>query len=123
MPRALSSGSADAGRREYFITIEQLTEAVAASNFPTESWTKLMTAWAARDYVTLVEEERADQVTASTVTEWDIPYSVQMDPDRIDVAKKRRVVYLGRTYDVLSGRLNARGDGRSIVLQTLAKVG
>jgi SPP1 family predicted phage head-tail adaptor len=123
MPRALRGTAADAGRREYHILIQQLSEGQAESNFPTEEWTKLTTVWAARSYVTLDEVAKADQLSASTVTEWDIPYSPSMDPDRIDVAKKRRIVYLGKTYDVLSGRVNDRGVGRSIILSTLAKVG
>lgn len=123
MPRALGNGSADTGRRKHYLIIEQLVEGQAESNFPTEEWIKLQNAWAARSYVTLDEVTKADQLSASTVTEWDIPYSTFMDPDRIEVAKKRRVVYLGRTYDILSGRLSDDTGGRSILLSTLAKVG
>lgn len=123
MPRAVANGSADAGRRKHYLLIEQLVEGQAGSNFPTENWIKLQNAWAARDYVTLDEVTKADQLSASTVTEWDIPYSTFMDPDRIEVAKKRRVVYHGRTYDILSGRLSDDTSGRSVVLQSLAKAG
>ena len=123
MPRAVGSMAADTGRREFFVLIEQLTEAQADSNFPTETWTKLQHAWAARSYGTLDEEFKADQLSAANVVLWDIPYSTFMDPDKIEVAKKRRLVYQGRTFDILSAHLNDRGQGRSIVLTTLAKAG
>lgn len=121
MPRAIGM-AASAGEREFYITLQQLTEGTANSNFPTESWTQLGKVWASRDYVTLDERATADQLSATAVVEWDIPYSVSMDPDLVDVAKKRRLVYKDRVYDVLSGRLGSRAQGRSIVLETLAKV-
>lgn len=121
MPRAMSS--ADTGRRTHFLKIEQLVEGQAESNFPTENWITLQNAWAAREYITLDEEFKVDQHSATSVTAWDIPYSTFMDPDRIDVAKKRRIVYLGRTFDILRARLSDDTAGRSIILETLAKVG
>ena len=123
MPRALSGTAASAGEREFYITIQQLTEGAAASNFPTEAWTQLTKVWARRDFVTMDERTNADQLSATVVQKWEIPYSVSMDPDRVDVAKERRLQYLNRTYDILSAEMMPRANGRSIILTTLAKVG
>ena len=123
MPRALSGTAASAGEREFYITIQQLTEDQADSNFPTEAWTPLTKAWARRDFVTMDERTNADQLSTTVVQRWEIPYLVSMDPDRVDVAKQRRISYLNRTYDILSAEMLPRASGRSIVLTTLAKVG
>lgn len=126
MPRALARQRAvDAGLRDLLITIEQLTDSSDDSNFPIEDWTTLpvIKAWAARDYITLDETTKVDQLSASIVTTWEIPYMASMDPDRIDVAKKRRIRYLDRTYDILSAQVLSRADGMAIILSTLAKVG
>ena len=123
MPRALNATAASAGERELYITIHQLTESQAESNFPTEEWTQLTKVWARRDYLSLEERTAADQLSATVVQRWEIPYAVSMDPDRVDVAKTRRLSYLNRTYDILSAEILPRASGRSIVLTTLAKVG
>lgn len=123
MRSLIGTVAASAGERELYITIQQLTEGSADSNFPTETWTQLMKVFARRDYITLDEQTKVDQLSATAVMRWEIPYSFSMDPDRIDVAKQRRIVYVGRTYDILSAEVLPRAQGRSIVMTTLAKVG
>lgn len=121
MPRAVSA--AGAGERDLPITIQQLVEGAAESSFPTEDWTPLAKAFARREYQTLDERVTGDQVSATAIQRWEIPYTELMDPDRVDVAKKRRITYLSRTYDIQAAEILPRASGRSIIITTLAKVG
>lgn len=124
MPLSLRNrGATHAGARELYITIEQLNEGLATSNFPTEGWTQLRKAWAGREFVSLDERTAGSQLIASSVARWEIPYAVDMDPDRVDVPSKRRINYLGRIYPILSAEPLAREQGKGIVLVTQAKVG
>jgi hypothetical protein len=43
-----------------------------------------------------------------------------MDPDLLDVPKRRRLVYKGRTYDIVAAGQIGRNEG--VELLTLAKV-
>lgn len=123
MPRPVGSTAASAGERDLYITIQQLTEAQADSNFPTEEWKELGRFFARREYLSLDERSTVDQLSATAVMRWEIAYAISMDPDRVDVAKARRIVYLNRTYDIQTAEILPRASGRSIILTTLAKVG
>lgn len=123
MPRATLDRVAHSGQRDKLITIEKLAESTATSNFPTENWGEPYTVWAARDYVSLEERVQSDRLLASSVVRWEIPYAYDLDPDRHDIAKTRRVKYFGRVYNILSAELRPREQGRAIVLTTQAQVG
>lgn len=123
MPRSIiNRGGIEAGRRDKHIALEQVIDENANSNFPTERWVNLSSAWASREYVTLDERTEGSQLIASATSRWTIPYMESMDPDRIDVPKKRRLVYLGRVYPILAAELLSRQDGLAIVLVTKAQV-
>lgn len=122
MPRSVGNASAHAGDREFKITIEKLSESTAGSGFPTEAFGQPMQVWASREYVSLQEGVRADQLSASAVMRWTIPYHFELDPDRYNIPKTRRIVYHGRTYDIQTAEMQSRQEGRAIVLTTLAKV-
>ena len=109
-----------AGSLVHDVLIQQLTETRGAtSKAPVESWTTLearvpMQRQASRGN----EVFTADQLSGSVVTTWTMRYLSTMDPDLIDVPKKRRLVYRGRAHDILSAEPMDRKVG--LVLRTLA---
>lgn len=107
-----------AGLRDRRVTIEQLTTESAGGGFPTEGWTTLADEWMNKRDLAADERFVANQVSAFADTEWHLAYRADMDPDLIDVQKLRRLVYQGRTFDVVSG--SNIGRERGIELLTLA---
>ena len=110
----------NAGSTVHDVLIQQLTESRGAtSKAPVESWTTLldrvpMQRQASRGNETFTR----DQLSGSHVTTWTMRYLVDMDPDLVDVPKKRRLVYQGRAHDILSAEPMDRKVG--LVLRTLA---
>lgn len=91
------------GERDRLVTLQQSTEGVAGSGFPTQSpWTDLGTAMASRMHLGGRERVVMDQVSAPFDTQWQIAYRPDMDPDLIDVRKLRRLVYEGRVHDIVA---------------------
>lgn len=119
----IRSGSAHAGQRDLLITIERLRETTPDSNFPTEEWTQPFQAWAFREYVSLDERVQSERLMASAAIRWEVAYTPELDPDRIDVANKRRVKYQDRVHNIIAAEMRARPDGNAIILTTLAQVG
>lgn len=115
--------AATAGTRDRHVTIQQApTETSAGSGgFPVEVWTTLASVWMGKMEPSGAEQFRADQLSASLTSWWQMEYRADMDPDLVDVAKTRRLVFHGRTYDIVTGYQIGRKHG--IALQTLAKVG
>lgn len=79
-----------------------MTESVGTTRFPVQDWILL-------DYVFMSKLDlRADeryagaQDSAFKETQWQGPYRADLDPDIVDVPKTRRLVYLGRTYNIRS---------------------
>ena len=107
------------GSLDLEVTIQQLTESVSISHVPVSSWTFLLTAWMCRETQTGAERFAAAQVSAQATTTWEMPYVAMMDPDLVDVPKKRRLSYMGRTFDIMHAEHVARRA--RIVLTTLAK--
>ncbi len=116
MAKASSSGA-----RDKSVTIEQLTASSGASHFPVETWTPLLALFASQDVIGGRERFSADQLSAPFDTVWQVPYHPDIDPDLVDVAKQRRLVYLGRVHDIV----HAAQVGRqvTIALSTLARQG
>lgn len=116
--------SASSGQRDCQVTIEGCVDAQGArSGYPTETWRPIypdvwMSKKAELRSDRSAERIEADQVTARLYTTWLMPYRADMDPDRVDVPKLRRLVYLGRTYDIIHGNNEKRGV--EIRLTTLA---
>lgn len=107
-----------AGRRDKYVTIQQAL-GEPSSGFPVDTWTTLgQPVWMSREDVEGDERFDADRLTARHHTVWVMPYQSTMDPDLIDVPKRRRLLYQGRVYDIVSARLMwAQGD---IAMKTLA---
>ncbi len=115
--RAVSSG-----RRDRLIELEALQSATpGASGFPVEDWQPLAAVFASKEDPTVRERFTADQLSASADGRWEIPYREDMDPDAVEVAKVRRLIYEGRVYRITGAQHLGRREG--IALFTLAKVG
>lgn len=108
----------NAGCLDREVVIQQLTESAGTSGFPVESWSTLDTVWMEKMAVTGSERFRAAQLSAPIQTRWQLHYRADMDPDLVDVPKSRRLLYLGRVYDITSAEEIGRQEG--IELMTLA---
>jgi head-tail adaptor len=97
-----------AGERDRLITVQQVTDGTGSSGFPTETWTTLTTAMAS--YMPLGGRERftANMTTAPFDTQWQMDYRPDMDPDLVNVPKRRRIVYEGRVHDIVSAAVIGR---------------
>jgi hypothetical protein len=120
--RALLSGNRDTP-----VEIQQrpATDAVDGSGFPSEdanTWTTLQEVeWMHKASVGGQERFASLQTSAPVDTRWVMTYRADMDPDLLDIAKVRRLVYLGRRYDIVTGVVIGRHHG--IALTTLSRIG
>lgn len=118
---AMGDGPAPVGDRDREVTIQRVTDGIADSGMPIETWRLLSTEFMAKVDLTARERFQASQMSASADARFEMAYREDMDPDLVDVPKARRLVYRGRTYDITMARLIGRNEG--IELFTLAKVG
>lgn len=123
--RNLQGGDAipmDAGERDRVVTIQQLSEANADSGFPNENWSTLVAhAWMRKLDNSGSERFKADQVMATYETQWEMGYRSDMDPELVDVAKKRRLVYQSRVHLIVEASVIGKREG--IELLTIAGSG
>lgn len=112
----------NAGEMDREVTLQQLTEAVGSSGFPQSTWAEMSESpvWASRRDVMAGERFKANQLSASQAVAWKIYYREDMDPESVDVPKRRRLVYQGRIYDIVAGALLGFNEG--IELMTLASM-
>jgi len=89
-----------AGAKDRWVLIEQVTDQDGESNYPVEAWTTLDHAWMEKVPIGGSERFRSAQLSASIETRWRCQYRPDLDPDAIDVAKTRRLVFDGRIYDI-----------------------
>lgn len=112
----------DTGQRDKLVTIQQLVEGRGTSGFPTNTWTTLAAGvFMAREDADGSERFDADQLQAVADARWTLLFRDDMDPEAVDVPKQRRLLYRGRTYNIISARALGRRD--SIELRTEASVG
>jgi head-tail adaptor len=116
-------GGAAAGARDRWVTIQtRPEEAVGPSGFPIDApWADLATVAMAREDVEATERERADQEQAASYTQWAMPYMVEMDPELVDVAKVRRLMYAGRQFDIIGAAPIGRAQGIAILTEAYGK--
>ena len=108
---------ASAGQRIRYVRIESRTDPEAQF----EQWDTLAHEWMARADLSADERFKGDQETAYADTRWVMPYRADMDPELVDVAHLRRLVYEGRAYDIRAAKPS--GWKRDLELTTLARVG
>lgn len=107
------------GERDRAVTIQHLTESAGSSGFPVETWTTLKTpVWMRRLDASPRERFQAGQLSAPLDTQWEMGYRADMDPELVDVQKKRRLIYQGRVHDITGASQIGRREG--IELLTLA---
>lgn len=100
------------------VEIQQLTESVGTSGLPMESWSTLYPlAWMAKSSISGRERFAANQLSSPAVQQWQMRYVADMDPDLINVPKRRRLKYMGTFYDIVSADHIGRQEG--IELTTL----
>lgn len=123
--RNLMNGAAipmEVGERDRAVTIEQLNEETASSGFPTEPWSTLASpVWMRKLDAKGDERQKADQNAAYYETQWEMGYNADMDPELINVAKTRRLIYRGRVHQIVMASLIGRREG--IELLTVAGAG
>lgn len=123
--RNLMNGAAvpmESGERNKAVKIQQLTEDTAESQFPKESWTTLANpVWMRRMTMKASERFAAGMETGADTVQWEMGYRPDMDPELVDVVKKRRLSYQGRTYDIVSASLIGQREG--VELMTLSGSG
>lgn len=107
-----------AGLRSRLVTIEQLSSENAGGAFPIETWTSLALEWMSKRDLRADERFAANQTSAFAETEWQMAYRSDMDPDLLDVTKMRRLVYEGRTHDIVAA--SVIGMQRGVTMLTLA---
>jgi hypothetical protein len=118
------------GKRDKLVTIQSrpTADTVDGSGAPAEIFTDMppcvwMSKKALAEGERFAENFASNQLAARVFTTWDMPYQSNMDPERVDVPKLRRLVHQGRVYDITSADLMARPDGHGIRLVTIAKSG
>lgn len=119
--RTLPLGGAipvEPGERDKFVRVQQLTEGKATSGFPTEVWTPLRQIWFSKRDEKGSERYVNNELSGPVVTRWECGYAVDMDPDRLDVTKTRRLVYQDRIYDITDASLIGRNEGIELVTLT-----
>jgi phage head-tail adaptor, putative, SPP1 family len=111
----------DPGARDRRVTILAITDAVGPSGMPGQTAATLATCWMSRADILGRERYREGQMSAAMDTQFRMGYRTDMDPELVDVAKTRRLVYQGRTYDIVAASMVGRRAG--ITLQCLSRVG
>lgn len=104
-----------AGERDRLVTIQAVTQGTGTSRFPTETPSDLFTAWASMTPLTGRERFTGAQISAPFDTQWQLPYREDVDPDLVNVAKSRRLVYRQRVYDIVAAMVVGRRDAIELV--------
>jgi hypothetical protein len=116
--RNLSNGAAvpmEPGERDRAVTVQQLTETIV-NGVAKESWTTLVSpVWMRRQGMKAHERFAVDQNKGAADTQWEMGYRPDMDPELVDVVKKRRLLYQGRVYDITGADLIGRFEGIELV--------
>lgn len=121
MPSGAFTRHVASGVRDHYVLIEQKTATASDSGYPVETWTALGYVWMNRRDVNADERYAASQEGAYLVTDWQMPYQSDMDPELVDVPATRRLHFQGRLYNIRAAVLLDRFRG--IELKTLAASG
>jgi SPP1 family predicted phage head-tail adaptor len=104
------------GEMDRLVTIQQGTASKdATSKAPKMTWTTLGTAYMAARPARGRERFAAEQLSASGDTVWHTHHREDMDPEAIDVPKYRRLVYRGRTHEIISAIHLGMREGLELV--------
>jgi len=112
----------DTGQRDKLVTVEARTVTRDAAKAVVETWAPLFTTYMAVVQQKIRQEpERyvANQLSARQDTVWQMRFRDDMDPEVVNVASDRRLVFRGRIYDIV--RADRIGFRDEISVQTLVK--
>jgi SPP1 family predicted phage head-tail adaptor len=106
----------ESGQRDRVITIQQrsATDAVGSSGMPVETWTTLVDMWAQKREMTGSETYKSSQWSAKADLVFEVNYRPDMDPEIVNVAKVRRLLYRGRVHDITYVEEIGRREGLKI---------
>lgn len=112
-----------AGARDRWVTIQSRPENGSSdSGFPIDGpWTDLATVAMNRADLEADEIDHTAQQIAITTTRWEMPYMVEMDPERVDVPALRRLMYYGRTLDILAAMPIGRQEAIVLITEAFSK--
>jgi SPP1 family predicted phage head-tail adaptor len=99
------------GLLDRLVTVQELTESVGTSGFPVETWADMADVWMGRSSLKGMERIQAGQLAARYDARWMMHYRADMDPDLVDVPKKRRLLFQGRYHDVVDAQHIGRKEG------------
>lgn len=107
----------EAGLMDRRVTIQYVTDGEDSRGTPTEDWTTLDPVYVYMQKNDLQGRERlvAHQMSAPADTRWVMGYRSDMDPELVNVPKKRRLSYQGRIYDIVSAEMIGRREGIELV--------
>jgi hypothetical protein len=100
-------------------------DTVDPDGFPTDVWTTLRVAYMSKSEMSTLrgqEHFTAGQLSAPTITKWQMDYVPDMDPDLVDVAKLRRLVYRSRAYDITDAHVMGMRRGVEFTTVTANRV-
>lgn len=104
------------------VTIQQSTEVIDSAGVPSETWTDLTCVPMGRRSASGFERWQANQETSQFDTAWMMQYRSDMDPDLVNVPKSRRLVYQGRTMDIVTAEHVGRKDGIALMTRASTEV-
>ena len=96
-----------AGSLDRRITIERATESRDAFNSIVKAWATLTTVWASKQETRDTERVASQEVGAEITTRFQIRWSSTVS----DVNPKDRVIFDGRTYDIVGVKEIGRREG------------
>lgn len=107
------------GAMDRLVTIQQLTETRdSVSKAVKLTWSTLGTAFMSARPLRGRERFTAEQLSAPVDTVWQTHHREDLDPEIVDVPKSRRLLYRGRTHEIVSASHVGMREG--IELMTLA---
>jgi hypothetical protein len=121
MPYGGKAVPMEPGERTSDVRVESRAPAVGGA-FPHAPWSVLVARlWMKRIDATQKEREAAAGTSAAIVTRWEMGYRADMDPELVDVAALRRLVFRGRVFEVTGGTVIGAREG--VELETIARSG
>ena len=107
------------GQRDRRVTIQHRTATDQADESGTPNdvgtWSTLVNAWAEKTPLGGRERFDAEQRSAPYDTRWRMGYRADMDPELVNVAKERRLVYKARIYEIVDAQLIGRREGVDVM--------
>lgn len=99
------------GLLDHRVMVQRATDGVDAAGAPTASWVSIGTFSMGRESIKGMERVQAGFAQSSYDARWTMHYRADMDPDLVDVPKKRRLVFRGRVQEIVAAQHLGRQQG------------